>query len=339
MHMSKPTLLYAVAERHFPALFATEDQRRIAGVTDVIAAPIPPAADAHFLLRHLPDAQIVISSWDTARFDESTLAAATGLRLLCHAAGTVKPYVSDVLWERGVRVTSASAAIAPGVAEYTLGLILTASKRIPWLMDGIRAGGWRDSLDRFGGPTELFRQKIGIIGAGYVGRLVIGLLQHFECEVFLYDPYCTEEEAQRMGTAKVNTLDAIFSRCDVVSLHAPVMDETKGMLRGRHFALLREGALFINSARGVLINEPEFIAELRRGRFAACLDVTDPVEPPPADHPFRHLPNVLLTPHIAGVAAQNRFRIGAMIAEEVEAFASGKPLHHEVFKDQLNRIA
>ncbi|MCL4507007.1 MAG: hydroxyacid dehydrogenase [Chloroflexi bacterium] len=335
----KPRLLFAVADRHFHTIFADSDLNRIRAAADVVAAPVPDVADQAFLMRYLPEAQVVVSSWGTARLDAAVIAAAPHLQLLCHGAGTVKPYVSDALWEHGVRVTSASAAIAPGVAEYTLGLILAASKRIPWLSEGIRAGGWRDSLDRFGGPTEIYRQKIGVIGAGYVGRLVIGLLQHFSCTVLLYDPYCSADEARRLGVEKVDSLDMIFRECDVVSLHAPVTDETRGMLRGHHFALLREGALFINSARGVLINEPEFIAELSKGRFVACLDVTDPVEPPPADHPFRRLPNVLLTPHIAGAVAQNLLRIGAMVAEEVEAFSGGQPPHYEVRREQLDRIA
>jgi phosphoglycerate dehydrogenase-like enzyme len=178
-----------------------------------------------------------------------------------------------------------------------------------------------------------------VIGAGYVGRILIGLLQHFPCDVFLYDPYYSVEHARQLGARKLESLDEVFSTCDVVSLNAPVTSETKGMLRGRHFALLRDGALFINTARGVLVNESELIEELRTGRFVACLDVTDPVEPPPADHPFRVLPNVLLTPHIAGAVAQNLFRIGACVADEVEAFVNGRPLQFEVKREQLDRIA
>ena len=101
------------------------------------------------------------------------------------------------------------------------------------------------------------------------------------------------------------------------------------MIRGRHLALLPEGAVFINTARGAVVHEQEMIEELTKGRIVACLDVTDP-EPPSADSPLRNLPNVILTPHIAGAAAQNRKRIGAFIADEIEAFVHNRPLSFEV---------
>lgn len=335
----KKTLLFAVSSARFNALFSTVDLQRIREAVDVVDAAAPDQPDLSFLMRHIMDADIVVTSWGTARIDSTVIDCAPRLRLMCHAAGSVKPYVSDALWSAGVRVSSAAVAIAPGVAEFCLGLILTASKRVPWVADHVRQGGWSEGLKVFGGPSEIFRQKIGVIGAGYVGRILIGLLQHFPCDVYLYDPYCSAEMATQLGAQKIGLLDEIFSLCDVVSLNAPVTEETRGMLRGSHFALLREGALFINTARGVLINEPEFIEALRTGRFVACLDVTDPVEPPPPDHPFRQLPNVLLTPHIAGAVAQNLWRIGACVADEVEAFVSGNPLRFEVKHDLLDRMA
>ncbi len=110
------------------------------------------------------------------------------------------------------------------------------------------------------------------------------------------------------------------------------------MVRGKHFALLREGSVFINTARGILIDQEEMVQELRKGRFVACLDVTVP-EPLPLDHPLRLLPNVLVTPHEAGAFAENLVRIGELIAEEVERYAAGKPLLGEVTRDKLDTIA
>ena len=110
------------------------------------------------------------------------------------------------------------------------------------------------------------------------------------------------------------------------------------MIRGTHFRLLRPGAVFINTARAAIVHEQEMVEELAKGRFVACIDVTDP-EPPPADSPLRSLPNVWLTPHIAGAVAQNLLRIGTFAANEVEAFLAGEPLHFQVTEQQLANMA
>jgi len=140
-----------------------------------------------------------------------------------------------------------------------------------------------------------------------------------------------------LGISKVDTLEELFEKSLVVSLNAPSTDETKNMIRGRHFKLLRNGGVFINTARGAIVNQEEMIAELKKGRFLACIDVTDP-EPPLLDNPLRILPNVWLTPHEAGVTAQNMLRIGTFVADEIEVFVNGKPLYFPVTKDKLNKI-
>jgi phosphoglycerate dehydrogenase-like enzyme len=225
------------------------------------------------------------------------------------------------------------------VAEFCLGLMITASKRVYWLADHVRRGHWsKEGLDIFGPPFEIYRQKVGIIGASFVGRKLLELLGPMECELLLYDPYCTAEEARTLGATKVQTLEEIFSQCRVVSLNAPVTAQTAGMIRGAHFALLGPGSLFINTARGVIVNQQEMVKELSRGRFVACLDVTSP-EPPELDDALRRLPNVLLTPHIAGAMAENLARIGEFVAEEIASYCAGRPLRGEVKREQLETIA
>ena len=294
-------------------------------------------ADKDFLLKNIYDADLVISSWDTACFDCEVMAKAGDLELLAHAAGSIKPVVSDALWDKGVRVTSAAAAISYGVAEFCLGLILMAPKRVFWAAKAVRQGQWRQGLEAFNGPFEIYQQKIGIIGAGHIGRHLIRLLKNFDCNILLYDPYCSQAHAEQFGVTKIDTLEELFSNCRVISLNSPSTEETKGMIRGRHFRLLPDGTVFINTAKGNIINEQEMIEELEKQRFVACLDVTDP-EPPQADSPLRKLPNVILTPHEAGVVAENMARLGALVADEIEAVASGRSLKFEVTREQLNMI-
>ncbi len=334
----KPKVLFAVARDLRDEVFAPDAVRKIESVCDVLDVPAPVDPNADFLHANLGGAEIVVSSWGTAALDEPVLAAAPALKFLAHAAGSVKPQVSTASWDRGIRVTGAAQAIAVGVAEFCLALIMTASKRVFWFADRVRQGAFTRAEEHFGRAFEIYRQKVGIIGASQVGRRLAELLRPYGCTVMIYDPYWTKERVQALGAVKVDTLEQIFQQCRVVSLNAPTTKETERMIRGKHFAMLPEGAVFVNTARGIIVDQDEMLEELRRGRFVACLDVTVP-EPLPIDHPLRRLPNVIITPHQAGAMAENRMRMGQFIAEEIERYVAGTKLLGEVTREQLATIA
>ncbi len=333
-----PRLLYALSREHFTRIVPPHVRDRIAAACDVIPAPVPDTMDKAFVLSHIRDAEILVSSWGTPAVDAEILALAPRLKLVAHAAGTIKPMMSEEAWGRGIRVTGSAQAIATGVAEYCLTLIIAASKRVFWISHRVRSGFWSRTEDLFGTPFEIYRQRVGIIAASFVGRELVRLLRPMGCAIVVYDPYWSKQRIAELGAVKADTLDEIFSTCRVVSLNAPTTRETEGMIRGRHFAQLPDGAVFINTARGILIAQDEMVDELRRGRFVACLDVTSP-EPLPVDHPLRRLPNVVITPHIASGVVENRVRIGEFIAEELERYAAGRELRGEVTRDRLDTIA
>jgi phosphoglycerate dehydrogenase-like enzyme len=332
------SLLYAVPDKWFRTIFLPADQARIAGDCEVLPVPVPEAVDRGFLTTHGAEAEIIVTSWDTAPLDSEVMVRAPRLKLLVHAAGSVKPVVSDALWDRGVRVVSLAPAISYGVAEFCLGHILTAPKRVWWACEAERRGQWKEGLNAFGGLFEIYGQNIGIIGMGHVGRHLRRLLNSFTCNVVAYDPFLSDTTARELQVRKAKTLDELFSSCRVVVLCAAGTPETRHMITREHFAMLPQGAVFINVSRGGIFDENELAGELRRERFIACLDVTD-AEPPAADHPYRSLPNVVLTPHIAGVAAENRFRIGTLAADEIHRWRMGQPLCYEVSRELLSRIA
>lgn len=336
--MTKPRVLLAINRRWFSSVLSPDDLRRLRTIADVINDDPPAQITRDFLLKHLPTADVALTSWDTARFDADVLAVAPRLRLVSHAAGSVRPIVSDEFWQKGIRVTSAAAAISHGVAEFCLGLILMASKRVFWLAQGTRRGEWMESSAGFGGMFELYRQNVGVVGAGHIGKHLIRLLRNFDCNIFVYDPYLSTEQAAELGCERLETLDELFSRCRAVSLNAPSNEGTREMLRGRHFAALPKGAVFVNTAGSIQIHEAEFLDELRKGRFVACIDRCE-VEPCALDHPYRTLPNVILTPHIAGAAADNLLRVGTCAVDEIEAFAAGRNLIHEVTEASLATMA
>ncbi len=323
--------------------FAPSDLQRIAALGNLIRpnltrenakTGLPQAWQAH---AHAIDT--VITGWETIPITEERLLQAPKLKLIAHAAGSVKPVISPGVWPRNIRVISANHSLAIGVAETTLGLIITGLKGVFPTSNLTKAGGWKRGGNGISGfpVRELFDNTIGIIGAGAIGRHLISLLKSYEVSVLVYDPYLTPQDAQSLGVTSVS-LDTLLTQSDVVSLHAPNVPANRHMLGKDHFPKMRDNAIFINTARGALVDEAALAQELQTGRIWAFIDVTDP-EPPLADSPLRTLPNVTLTPHIAGAISNGCRRLGRQIATSLEAITHGKPVLSEVTQDMLDRIA
>jgi phosphoglycerate dehydrogenase-like enzyme len=166
---------------------------------------------------------------------------------------------------------------------------------------------------------------------------VIGMLKALNAEVWVYDPYLPEERAAQLDVTKA-ALDQIFAECPIVTMQAPPTEETYHMVGATQLGLLQDGAIFINTARSITVDEAALLAELRTGRIQAALDVFDD-EPLPVDSPFRGLDNVIITPHVAGHSLQARHRQGQYMVDEIERFFADEPLQYRVTKDMLNTMA
>jgi phosphoglycerate dehydrogenase-like enzyme len=333
----RPTVVLAMVPHFTGELFAAEQFARLEAIADVPArAPLTVFGDARAAAL-LPRADILLTGWGCPPIDAAVLAAAPRLRAIVHAAGTVKLHVTDACWQRGLQVSSAAAANAVPVAEYTLAAILFANKRAFRLQRRYR------ELRQFRlWPLEApglgnYRKVVGLVGASQVGRRVLALLRPFDLEVLLYDPYVGAEEAAALG-ARALELDALLAAADVVSLHAPDLPATRHLLDRRRLALLRDGAVLVNTARGALVDGDALTAELVSGRIDAVLDTTEP-EILPADSPLYDLPNVFLTPHIAGALGRETERLGAHAVAEIERFARGEPFAFPVRREELERLA
>lgn len=332
--MTRPVIAITIGQNHYRRMFTPAAWQALAAFADVIHHAGPEPANKAELLALLPAADACITSWGVAQLDADVIAAAPRLKAMAHMGSSVKRFVSDALWAAGVHVTSAGLALAVDVAETTLGLMIVGMKRIWPLAQHVRAGGWRASP--WWPARELFGKEVGIIGASNVGRHVMKLLQAFAVHVLVYDPFITAEEAAGLAAEKVE-LDELLRRADIVSLHAPAKSDTFHMLNAERLALMKDDALLINTARGSLIDEAALIAELRKGRFFAFLDVTDP-EPPAADSPLRQLDNVVVMPHIAG-CIENCGRMGELAVEELRRFFAGEPAIYPIRPEMLERIA
>jgi phosphoglycerate dehydrogenase-like enzyme len=280
------------------------------------------------VVEEIGDAELLLTGWGSPPVDEAVLATAPRLRAIVHAAGSAKRIVTPACWARGIVVSTAAAANARPVAEYTLAMILLANKAAPHA-----ERLYRDRRARVDALAELpgvgnYGKTVGVIGASRIGRRVIELLAPFEMDVLVHDPYLADSVA----------LDDLLAASDVVTVHAPSLPSTFHMLDARRLALMRDSATLINTARGALVDHDALIAELRTGRISAVLDVTEP-EPLPADSPLFDLPNVVLTPHIAGALGTEVRRLGDAALDEVARYAAGEPFAHPLTEADLDRVA
>jgi len=283
----------------------------------------------------------VVTGWDSPPISEEMLAMAPSLRVVVHSGGSIKPFIPDCIWDRGVRIATANDSLGKGVAETTLGYILAGLKGFFPLAQAMRepGGKWQECVASDGllQVRELYNVKIGVIGASRTGRHLIRLLKAFDVELLLTDPTIEESEALALGCDLVK-LDDLMERADVVSLHAPALPELRHMLGRAHFVRMKPGAIFINTARGMLVDEDALIAELQTGRISAILDVTNP-EPPPAESPLRELPNVVLLPHIAGAISNGCYRQGNDTIAQLYEWKQGHPMHGELTEARMAVMA
>lgn len=280
-------------------------------------------------------ADVVITSWGSPQMTSEYLDRAPNLKLILHAAGTVQPYVSEAVWQRGVRVACSTSALGRGVAETTLALTIAASKNFFQLNNYVHAGGWRDAgVDKV---VDMVDITIGVVGAGMVGKHYIRLLEPFETDVVVYDPYVSQELCEQMGAEKVS-FEELLKRSDIVAICVPSVPETDHMFNRETLSLMKKGAGLVNTARGSVINEADLYAHMAAGNLRfACLDVTDP-EPPAQDNPLRRLGNVILLPHIAGVVNNGLGRIGRHVVRELERYCQGEPLTNEITEEMMFRV-
>lgn len=291
---------------------------------------------AEELAGRLPGEDAVLASWGLAKLTPQVLEKADSLDLVAYAAGSVKGFVTPALYERGIAVSHAAHRIADSVAEFSLLLAMIGLRRPHAFHRQLKAGAeWPKSRDL--ALYEIAGKKVGLLGMGYVGRRAARLFQGVGARVWAYDPYLPAHQAESLNVHKAE-LDELLGACKVVSVHLPSTEETHHMLGAREFALLRDGAILINTARSWTLDQEALIQELEKGRFWAALDVYDE-EPLPVDHPLRDMDNVFITPHVAGLTRDSHGSLMGEMVDEIARYLAGEPLKHQVTQDMLNIMA
>lgn len=335
---NRPVVVFAMDPVHLPTLFPADLLARLgetARLDDPNVSCVGDFADARYAAL-LAEAEILITGWGCPPIDAAALGRMPRLRAVLHAAGTVRGLVTEAVWERGLLVTSAAEANAQPVAEFTLAAVIFAAKNVLGARDYYRQTHSHLSSAQTAG-VGAYGRRLGVIGASRVGRRVLELVRPLDLDVVVSDPYLSAEQAAGLG-ARLLELDELLASCDIVSLHAPDLPSTRHLIDRRRLALIGDGGWFINTARGRVVDEGALTEELVSGRISAFLDVTE-AEPLAVDSPLYRLPNVLLTPHVAGSLGNELARLGAAAVTELERYSAELAPLYPVHQADLAHVA
>jgi phosphoglycerate dehydrogenase-like enzyme len=310
----------------FDEIYCKRLQHRVGGLVEIIA---PPQKSDIFKRSPalLSEVEIIMSGWHGPRLDREFLEAAPKLEAFFYAGGCTRSLAVPEDWRREIVICSSIHANSIPVAEYTMAQIILCLKQVyqatnSYRQDLEKTYSTRNVAGAYGG-------KVGLVGLGNTSRILLQLLKHLDVQIMACDPGVSAEAMQRLNVKKLS-LENIFTESDVVSLHVPATPATEGMITGKLIKSMKTGASLINTARGSIIREVELVEMLRaRPDLFAVLDVTDP-EPPQPESELWALPNVMLTPHVAGSQGIERYRVGLMMVEELERYLSNQPLQWRV---------
>ena len=285
----------------------------------------------------LSECEVAFATWGMLRLSEEEIKKyLPKLKFVFYAAGTVQYFAKPFL-NCGVRVFSAFAANAVPVAEYTVSQIILASK-------GFYQGAKRYRLAL---PASFihtqkskgnFDIKVGLAGLGTIGSMVAERLEEYDLKVYAYDPFCSEEKAEKLGVKLVG-LDTLFKECDVISNHLANKKELKNVFTNKHFASMKKYSTFINTGRGDQVNEWALAKNLiLHPSRTAVLDVLK-LEYIPYINPLFWCPNAIITPHIAGSMGNETHRMAYYMIEQLDNYLNGKDTQYEVTKEMLSTMA
>jgi len=332
--MGRPPAMVVMNRRSYAAHFDDARLARLGGLVALGPDPWFETLDSVAARGRLAEVEVLVTSWGAPALTAERLAAAARLRAVFHCAGSVRALVTDEVWRRGLLVTSGADANAVPVAEFTLAMVILAGKKAPFMA---AAGGESPDLSgsaRWGDLSNL-RRTIGVVGFSRIGRMVVERLRaNLEgVTVLVSDPHADPGEVAAAG-GELFDLPALLPRVDVLTLHAPALPSTAGMIGRAELALLPDHATLVNTARGSLVDHDALAAECGSGRLFAALDVTDP-EPLPADSPLRSMPTVLLTPHLAGSLGTEVHRLTDRALDDLAAWCAGEPVADRVTAQAL----
>lgn len=311
-----------------PTSYAKNDARLKsdleAQVGEVIYNPIGKPLSSAELARLLPGVDGLIAGLDV--IDEAALQAADRLKVIARYGVGLDNVDLATTEAKGIVVTYTPGANAVSVAELTIGLLLSLARHIPEAASAARKGEW----PRLTGLT-LEGKTVGLLGLGAIGKQVARRLSGFDCRVLAYDPVSDAEFAAQHAVSLLS-LDEVLSEADFVSLHMPLLPETRGLVNADFIRKMKPGAYLINTARGELVDEAALVAAIKDKRLrGAALDVFSQ-EPPSPDNPLLSLPEVIVTPHCGSHTDGATDAMGWMALRDCLAVLRGEPPNYPVME-------
>ncbi len=283
------------------------------------------------LIEKLGDSDVLITGWGSPKLDGEIIDAAPSLRLHVHLCGTVVPYDAEEVWERGVKVVSGNYYFAESVAEGTVGYIIAAQRELPYYSERLgKERIWKGSRDI---NRALLGKTVGIVSYGTIARHLVRMLQPFRVRILVYDIVpLPAADKERYGLEQAS-LERVFSESDIVTVHTPLYDATRGLVSRELIGTLKPDALFVNTSRGEIIDEDALADRLATGEIRAVLDVYRK-EPPPPESRLYGMPNLIMMPHMAGPTVDLRSYIAHELIGEAHGFIDqDKPLSHEITRE------
>lgn len=296
-----------------------------AGIKSVATQPYPGKDEVIALLAQTQADAVVVRLVD--RLDAEIMRASPKLKIIAkHGAGTndIDVAAASAL---NIPVIAAVGANAHSVAEHTIALMLGLAKDLRNQDAFVRQGGWDKTFYK---GRELRGSVLGLIGAGMIGRLVAGMARALGLSVLCYDPYAPAGSLGE-GIERTDSLESLLRQSDIVSLHCPLTEATRGLINARTLALMKPSAFLINTARGEVVDEPALLAALTGGRIAGAGLDSFAQEPPAADNPLWGLENVIVSSHCGGVTPEARREVSLMSVRNVMAFLNGEVLAQRLF--------
>ncbi|MER6622514.1 hydroxyacid dehydrogenase [Streptomyces sp. NPDC000931] len=333
----RPRAALAMSPDVASAVLDADSLATLAALCDLAPLPVLDDLATPHARTVLAGVDLLVTGWGCPPLDADVLRTAPRLRAVVHTAGSVRGHVTDACWERGIEVSSAAAANAVPVAEYTLAMILLTGKQVLESARDYRASRTRPDWLRTSRSVGNHRRTVGILSASLIGRRVIDLLRPHDVDVLLYDPFVDEAGARELGVERVG-LAELFRRGDTVSVHTPLLPETRRLVGRELIDSMRPGAVLINTARGAVVDQDALADAALAGRIRAVLDVTDPEVLPP-EHPLWECDNVLLTPHLAGSQGNEWRRLADLALSEIARWTSEEGFLHPVRRERLAFLA
>jgi len=328
---AKPKVLILSSPALLPHFFPAQLLKRLSRVTDW---EINHAREDNPELRaKLASSDALLTTWHSPFLRLPMFGSPRRVKLIAHAGGEIRSRMEDDV-VRALTVTNAPGAMAKPVAEMALAMVLALLRRLPEYAREMQQGLVLPNSEAPAGQT-LFGQKVGLIGFGRIGQAFARLVRPFQAQLMVYDPYCPAEILQK-HRCQAMEIDEMLRQSRAVVLTAALTAETRGLLDRRRLSLIQDGACLVNVARGGLIDTDALVEALKTCHFEAALDVTDPLEPLPVNHPLRFMANVLLTPHVAAGGLEVRRALGAEAVEQVIRFFRGLPVRNTVTVEMLS---